>query len=122
MPVTYPDPDYTYSKVRGGYVRAQGVAVNPYNLKRSVQNFGGKRKRVEIMIPPVQGSEASVWTQFLDDLNGMVETFFLDVTDVYPHEGLSASNVPFRLENPNISWDVEEAMRFGFSFTAIEVV
>lgn len=121
MPVTYPDPDYTYSKVRGGYVRAQGMITSPYSMQTSVQDWGGKAKRVEIIIPPVQGSEASVWTQFLDDLNGMAETFILDVTDVYPHDA-GASSVPFRLESPNISWDVEEAMRFGFSFTAIEVV
>lgn len=104
-----------------GYEHAQGVATNPYTLKTLVQDFGGKRRRVTIQVPPISSAGAAAWTDFFEDLNGMVNTFNLDLTDIFPHSSGDTS-VAFRLADPSIRWDVETALYFGFSFDAIEVV
>lgn len=113
---------YSVREARGGYAHAQGVIESPYSLQRSVQNWGGKRRVVEVIIPPQTEANASQWTQWFDDLNGMMNTFNLDVSTIYKHEGTPATAIPFRLAEPNVQWDVSVAKHFGFSFTAVEVI
>lgn len=112
--------NYRVKRARAGYLRAQGMNMSPYSLQQRVHSFGGQRKQVEVTVPPIAESEADDWTQFFDSCNGMVNTFNLDVSDLYPHE-TGLTSVAFRLMEPSIFWDVSEAMHFGFSFVAIEV-
>jgi len=120
MSVSLPT-NYRIRSAQAGYARSQGVSVCPYSQQRLVQDWGGKAKRIQIEVPPISSTEAANWSQFFDDLNGMAETFVLDVTDLYPHEP-GATAVTFRMDDPNFSYDINVAKHFGFTFTATEVV
>jgi len=113
--------NFRLRQANAGYQYAQGVIESPYSLQRSVQNWGGRRRVVEVEIPPVSKTEASNWASFFEDLNGCVNTFNLDLRDLYPHD-TGASSVPFRLLDPNIQWSADVAEVFGFSFQAVEVI
>jgi len=119
-----PPTGFSIRAANGGYEYAQGVATDPYTLKTLVHDFGGKRKRITIQVPPITEAAASAWTEFFEDLNGMVNTFNLDVDKglqtIFPH--ITDTSVAFRLAEPNIRWDIDTAKFFGFSFDAIEVI
>ena len=76
---------------------------------------------VDIDLPPMQYSDAEALTQFFENLNGMVNTFDLDLSEVFPHDS-SASSVTLRLSSPDIFWSAEDASKFGFTFRAEEVL
>lgn len=119
--IPLPSTAFSIRSAGGGYEYAQGVATCPYTLKTLVQDFGGRRRRVTIEVPPLKGTDAAQWTEFFEDLNGMVNTFNLDLTDLYPHD-TAATSVAFRLAEPGINWSADVAKFFSFTFDAIEVV
>jgi len=119
--IPLPSTAFKIRSAGGGYEYAQGVATCPYTLKTLVQDFGGKRRRVTIEVPPMTETQAAQWTEFFEDLSGMVNTFNLDLTDIYPHD-TGATSVAFRLAEPNASWNADVAKHFGFTLEAIEVV
>ena len=113
--------NYRISEAEAGYVRSQAQTQCPYSLQTLVQDWGGSRKRVTISVPPIGPSEAADWSGFFRGCNGMVNTFDLDVSDLYPDEtGVGA--VTFRLADPNFRYNINNAQFFGFSFDAIEVL
>ena len=111
----------TFNPSSAGVRRAQGMHIHPYSLQQSVQDWGGRVRVMNIVIPPVQGAEATLWTQFFDELNGVMETFTLDISQFFPHDP-TANSVAFRLLKPDTGWDVDVASRYSFSFQAIEVL
>jgi len=113
--------DYAVRGMDAAYDRGQGVLESSYSLKRYVQNWGGKRRRVMVTIPPCKSTIAAQWTQFFEDLNGCVNDFNLDITVLFPHDA-GASSVPFKLADPSITWNANEAKIYGFIFEAIEEV
>lgn len=113
--------NFRMRRASAGYARAQGVRICPYSLQQRIQDFGGEAKRIQIEIPPISETEADNWTEFFHSLRGAVNTFNLDVSELYPHE-TGVSSVPFRLIDPGFRWDVNVAKHFGFTFEAMEVV
>lgn len=117
--IALPSGGVKISVAKAGYQRAQGVAQCPYSLQTLVQDYGGKARVIEVSVPPISTASASAWTEFFDLLSGSVNTFNLNISEIWPHE---TGTVAFRLADPNFSWDASAAKYFGFSFKAIEVL
>lgn len=119
--ISLPSTQYRIRAASAGYEFAQSVATCPYTLQSTVQDFGGRRRRVTVQVPPLTKAQAEEWSEFFEDLRGMTNTFNLDLRTMFPHDGL-ASSVPFRLASPSIVWDITVAKHFGFSFEAVEAI
>lgn len=112
---------YKVRRAQAGFERAQGSTVSPYSLRRQVQVWGGVKRFVSIEVPPINKTNAAGWATFFESLNGMENTFNLDLTNLYPNDA-TATSVPMRLVDPSFSWDIDTALVYGFSFNAEEVL
>jgi len=95
------------------------LGMSPTNFTQQVYGYKGKLKVVELRLPPMEDTEATAWENFLDDLEGHVNTFNLDLSDVYPGES-GLGSVAMRLVDPDVTWNLEAPLRYGFSFLAME--
>lgn len=112
---------FALARVSVRYRTSSVMSSSPYNFTQQVYSWKGKIKIVQIEVPAMEDPEAQQWTQFLDDLDGHVNTFTMDLSDLYPHEsGIGA--VAMRLADPEQVWSADAPFRYGFSFTAIEAL
>lgn len=108
-----------FKSVRAIRRKSSFMSISPYNYTQQVYSWGGKVKVVEFELPPMKSTDAENWVQFFDDLDGHVNTFQVDLSDIYKGEtGLESVNM--RLVDSETSFTVDLANISSFSFTAIE--
>ena len=107
--------------VTAKYQRNSAMSVSPYNGTQQVYSWPMNLKVVDITFPPMTQTQADNFTQFIDDVNGHAEVFNMDLSDAYPHEtGITA--VSMRLANPDVQWDINTAIHYGITLTAMEAI
>ena len=108
-----------FRSMRPIYNRATRVGMSPYNFTQQVYSSGGKLKVVEFGLPPLTADEFDDWRLFIDQLDGHINTFNVDLSDAYPGES-GLTSVAMRLVDSQQEWDVNEALHYGMTFTAME--
>jgi hypothetical protein len=119
---TYPlaFPSIHPASVKATRRRVQSVAQSPFTLQRQVFDWGATRWDVTIIMQRMTKDEAQTFGAFLDDLNGMVGTFTLDLDPWCPGLTVPPGVRTFRLSSPDVVWDSELAVKWGFQIEAVE--
>ena len=113
----YPD------KVTAVRRRAQAVATSPFSLSTQVQDWGGRRWEISILMPRMTQADASIWGAWLESLDGMVGTFTFDLTPWVPGLTPAPGVRTFRLAAPLNQWEADRvAIWDEFQIDAVEVV
>ena len=95
------------------------MSISPYNGTQQVYVQPRVTRIVDFTLPVLSESEAEDWIGFLNDLNGMENTFTVDVSFAFPYDP-SAGVVSMRLLNPEQTWSIMQATKVRLTFTAIE--
>ena len=113
----YPD------KVNAVRRRAQAVATSPFSLSSQVQDWGGRRWEITIVMPRMTAGDASIFSAWLESLDGMVGTFTFDLTPWVPGLVPAPGLRTFRLAAPRNQWESDrEAIWDEFQIDAVEDV
>ena len=75
---------------------------------------------LEITIQKCDAAEAAIWTQFFEDLDGVVGTFNFQMNPHCPGLDPAPGLVRFRSADAELGWDAELATLFDFSFRAVQ--
>lgn len=101
---------------------AVGVSQSPMTGQQQVYAWPGKWWEIDAQFPPMTAAQAKDWIAFFVSLNGQEGTF----TWTLPDTGWSGSGVTppttWRLVSNATTWDVGEAMQYGFSMSCREVL
>lgn len=100
--------------------RVQSVAQSPFTLQRQVFDWGAARWDITIIMQRMTVEEAAVFGRFIDELNGMVGTFDFNLDPWCPGLETPPGTRTFRLSDPNVVWDSELAVKWGFQIEAVE--
>jgi hypothetical protein len=110
-----------FSNLKSAYLRNGKLAMSPYNGTQQAYVWPMNVKLVDFTLPPMTEAQADDWTEFLDDLNTVENTFNVDLSTAFPHE-TGLSSVEMRLvPDEQAKWDINTAKHFGLSFRAMEV-
>lgn len=101
-------------------LRSQAISRSPISFKQQVYDHGGRAWAIDVDMQPMSQADAAVFGAFLDSLDGMVGTFSFNLDHWVL--GTAPGTKTFRLTTPDVGWDSEMAVRFGFRFSAEEVV
>jgi len=114
-------PDTGNKNVRVTRMRTQGVTRSPFNKKVKVYDWNVARWSLEMVLPPMAESNPDVatWLQFFEDLNGMEDTFTVDIARYVPHLA-GPVNVVFRLTSSTYDYSFDDNRMFNFSLSAVE--
>ena len=107
------------SSVRAIRRTSSRLAMSPFNFTQQVHDFKGRLRVVEFQYPPLSQADAATMEQFLEDCEGVTDTFTVDLDDYFP-DSQPGSAVSMRLANPEFEYDITTAMTYGFSFVAME--
>lgn len=102
--------------------RVQAVATSPFTLQQQVFDWGAKRWEITITMQRMGSTEAAVFGQFLEDLNGLVGTFTFNLDPWVPGLAPAPGTKTFRLASPLNLWDSDFSVEWEFEIEAIEAL
>jgi len=116
-------PTAKFAEVRVTLVTGTAVSTSSYTGAQKVYPYPRNQVLLELTTAVLTSTEAANWTNFLDDLRGGADTFNFDLTTVAPGTNWSGRTaVPFRLNDPSVSWVKTLEGYYTLSFAAIESV
>jgi hypothetical protein len=103
--------------------KAVSIDRSDFTYSQKVYNYPGRVVIVEYVYPPMTGATFAAWVDFLDDLEGGINTFNEDLTDMFPGTNFAGrTSVPMRLVEGSVEWTMSVESHYYLSFTAIEAL
>lgn len=118
FPVSF--PALWPAHVNARKLRSQAISRSPLTFVEQVYDHGGRAWAIDVEMQPMSQADAATFGAFLDSLDGMVGTFNFNLDPWVL--GTAPGTKVFRFTQPDFGWSSEMAVRFGFTFTAEEVV
>lgn len=109
-------------RVRVRAVSAVAQFDNPLDLSVEVQDLGGFRWEIDIEMQPMSKVQAAAFGAFAQAHRGGIAAFTFDLTPWAAGWSPAPGVRNFIFATPDIGWDADTAMQYGFTFTAIEDV
>jgi hypothetical protein len=121
MAVTFPNLSYKNVTIRR--IRNQGMTVSPFSKHVKITDWGVAQWGLRVELPPLVEGDPLISTMltFLEDVDGIVETFDVDISRYVPHL-TGPVVVTFRMNSPNFDYGMDDQRLYNFSFEATEVV
>ena len=109
-----------FERMDARLLKGSQMSISPYNGTQQVYVQPRSTRIIDFTLPVLNEAEAEEWIGFLNDLNGLENTFTVDISFAFPNDP-SAGTTVMRLLHPEQSWSIMEATKTRISFTAIEV-
>lgn len=97
------------------------LSVSPWTASQQSQRLPGSLWVADFNLPPMAKAEGQTWVKFLDDLQGVTNTFKLDIDDLTMGTD-GPGEIDMRLTTPDFEYSVNVLMQFGISFQAMEAI
>lgn len=107
-----------FRSVNATFRKVRPKNVNPFTLTSQMFMWSGSQWIFDFTLPPLSVSQAVAWKAFLVELASGDNTFVQNVSLYVP--ATVGPNMTLRLINPEVSWDIDTARRFGISFICEE--
>jgi len=112
-----------WQSVKAHYQRAKARNVSPFTFQAQTYIHQGERWVFELTLPPLRTTATALsWMAFLRDLAKGDNTFSLAVANYVPSDVTSPMTVRLADAGNAVSWDIDTAKFFGFSFTVEQVI
>lgn len=97
------------------------LSVSPWTGSQQAQRLPGALWFAEFTLPPMEAAEGRIWVKFLDDLQGVTNTFNLNINDFTTGSG-GPGTIAMRLVSPDFEYSVGLLMHNRITFQAMEAV
>lgn len=104
-----------WSRVVSHYHKVTARYQSPFTLQAQTQLYSGEQWSFDLSLPSMNATDAAAWLTFLHELARDNDNFSLVVTGYVP-SGVS-SPMLVRLILPTVTWDIDETMRYGITFS-----
>lgn len=112
-----------WQSVKAHYQRAKARNVSPFTFQAQTYIHPGERWVFELTLPPLRTTATALsWMAFLRDLAKNNDTFELVVTNYVPTGVSSPMTVRLADAGNAVSWGINTAKFYGFSFTVEQVI
>lgn len=116
----YPFPDEVPHKVEVERIAAQRITRSPYSFRPQVVDRGGRVFRLVIEFQPLDATYAAAVGAWLRNLDGMANTFTMDLDPYCPGWSPAPGVRTFRLAEPRTGWTSTLSVRFDARIEAME--
>lgn len=104
-----------WQKVIARYHKVKARYVSPFSLQAQTQLYSGELWGFDLFLPPMTLTQSGAWKTFLHELARDNDNFSFVCANYVP-TGVT-SPILVRLVGGDVSWDIDEIMFFGMSFS-----
>jgi hypothetical protein len=104
------------------YEKSTQVVSSPYTFSQKTYRYPGKRVMLNYEFAPMTATQFGSWFNALDDLEGGINTFNVNLSLIGGTNWSARTSVPFRLVDGMTSYSKTTAGHYILRFTAVEAI